>query len=146
MDNSLYNKYKGIDLSEPLVNLYVELITQDETNQKVFLYIGQKMSDVMRPNSETKIGATVSDMVQDIKVVRPVLRKKDGKYENVLEHMERKRAERIVQSLLMTGLCYYELVGKSKVFYLTNRGIQVMKRIVELKKASANSSNKTANK
>jgi hypothetical protein len=138
MNNELYNKYKRVHLTPQLVEMFSELLMEDEVNLKVFLYIGQRMSKALDPNSDTKLGATVNDIVKDIKVLRPVLRKKDGKYENVLTNIERKRAERAVHSLLMTGLCYYEPVGKSHVIYCTNRGIQVMKHIFEKRKALVN--------
>lgn len=133
MDNKMYNKYKGVKLSPPLVELFSDLILEDEVNLKIFLYIGQKMSKAMDPNSDTKLGATVNDMVEDIKVLRPV-QQKGGKYENVLANIDRKRAERAVQALLMTGLCYYEPVGKSKVIYCTDRGVQVLRHIYERQK------------
>ncbi len=136
MDNRMYNRYKGIQLSQPLVELFTDLISEDEVNLRIFIYIGQKMLKAMDPNSDTKLGATVNDMVEDIKVLRPV-QQKGREFENVLTNVERKRAERAVQSLLLTGLCYFESVGRSKVIYCTERGTQVLRNINTRQKEKA---------
>ena len=128
MDNQLYTKYKGNLLNEHLIDMFTDLLLVDEVNVKIFMYVGQKMLKAMDPSDDTKLGATVNGMVKDIKILRPV-KGRAGTYEQVLTNIDRKRAERAVQSLLMTGLCYYEAVGKTKVIYCTDRGNQVLRHI-----------------
>lgn len=127
MNNEMYNKYKDVELTEPLVNMYAELIAKDEITKKVFVYIGKRTELARLNTSNSKIGATISGITTDIQTFRNVKVKNSNKFKKVQAPMERKHVERVVTSLLLTGLCYYEEVGKTKVIYCTKRGIQVLR-------------------
>jgi predicted transcriptional regulator len=134
MDNGLYNKYKGVKLNDQLVQMFTDLIEEDDVTRKIFIYIGKKMGEARGENSPSKIGATITDMTNDIYITRPVKIRGKSKYKITEAKLDRKRAERAVQSLMLTGLCYYEQVGKTKVIYCTERGIQVLKNIYNREK------------
>lgn len=136
----MYNKYKDVKINDQLANMYSELIEEDEVTLKIFIYIG-KRTGVAREKESLSIGATITDMTKDIVVNRPVKLKGKSKFKMTEALLDRKRAERAVQSLLLTGLCYYEQVGKTKVIYCTERGFQVL-RIVHTKQKQIES-NKT---
>lgn len=129
MDNELYNKYKNVVLSPELAEMFADLIMEDEVTLKVFKYIGIRIRQAKENDSISKIGATITDMTNDLLVNRPVKLKGKSKFKMTEAHIDRKRAERAVQSLLLTGLCYYEQVGKTKVIYSTRRGFQVLQII-----------------
>lgn len=129
MDNELYNKYKNVVLSPELAEMFADLIMEDEVTLKVFKYIGIRIRQAKENDSISKIGATITDMTNDLLVNRPVKLKGKSKFKMTEAHIDRKRAERAVQSLFLTGLCYYEQVGKTKVIYSTRRGFQVLQII-----------------
>lgn len=123
-----------MQLTEPLAQMFTDLIMQDEVTLKIFKYIGMKMYSAIEEGSQSKIGATITDMTNDIMVTRPVKLKGKSKFKITEANLDRKRAERDVQSLLLTGLCYYEQVGKTKVIYYTERGVEVLRNIAEREK------------
>lgn len=126
----MYNKYKRVTLSPDQIQMFADIIGQDEVTQKIFLFIGTKMAHLEEiENSSNRIGATIKDMSIEIQINRKV--KGKSKYKVVKAPLDRKRAERIVQQLLMTGLIYFELVGITKVLFLTDRGIVVLKELVQ---------------
>ncbi len=124
----MYNKYKEAKLSDELTQMFTELIMEDEVTLKIFIYIG-KRTGVAKEKESVSIGATITDMTNDIMVNRPVKLKGKSKFKMTEAFLDRKRAERAVQSLLLTGLCYYEQVGKTKVIYCTGRGFDVLRII-----------------
>lgn len=128
----MYNKYKRVTLSPDQIQMFADIIGQDEVTQKIFLFIGTKMARLEEiENSSNRIGATINDMSIEIQINRSVKIKGKSKYKVAKAPLDRKRAERIVQQLLMTGLIYFELVGKTKVLFLTDRGIVVLKELVQ---------------
>ncbi|MEX3623641.1 hypothetical protein [Viridibacillus arvi] len=129
MNNAMYNKYKQINLTAPLIEMYTELIEKDEVTRKIFVYIGKKMAESIEPDTQTKIGATINNIAKDLVVNRNVRIRGSAKFKVAQAQLDRKHVERIIHSLLLTGLCYYEQVGKTKVIYCTDRGIQVLRNI-----------------
>lgn len=132
MDNEMHIKYKHIKLDPPLIEMFTELIEKDEITRSIFVYIGKQM--VLSPNptsSVTKIGATINGIANNLIVSRRVKRKVRGRvtFELVETTVERKNVERVMNTLLLTGLCYYEKVGNTKVIYPTERGISVLKSL-----------------
>lgn len=127
----MYQKYKHINLSPPLIEMFTELIEKDEATRLIFIYVGKQMALSMDPNSDTKFGATISSITNEVYLYRRVKRKVRGgaKFELVETTVERKHVERVVSSLLLTGLCYYEQVGKAKVIYPTENGLAVLKML-----------------
>lgn len=132
MDNAMYQKYKDIKLNPPLIEMFTDLIEKDEVTRSIFIYIGRRMAVIASDlNSESKIGATINSITSDLIVKRRVKKTIRGKvvFEPIETNLERKHVERVVNSLLLTGLCYFEQVGKTKVIYPTERGLDVLKAL-----------------
>ena len=132
MNNAMNQKYKHITLNPPLIEMFTELIEKDETTRSIFIYIGKKMAGISAdPNSKSKVGATINSISNDLIVKRRVRKKvrTNITFELVETNLERKHVERVVNSLLLTGLCYFEEIGKTKVIYPTERGLEVLKAL-----------------
>lgn len=132
MDNAMNQKYKDIKLNPPLIEMFTDLIGKDEVTRSIFIYIGRRLAVIASDlNSESKIGATINSITSDLIVKRRVKKTIRGKvvFEPIETNLERKHVERVVNSLLLTGLCYFEQVGKTKVIYPTERGLDVLKAL-----------------
>ncbi len=117
MDRSLYEKYKDIKLPVDLVNMYADIVINDEAARKVLIHIGKHTAD------EEELGLTVGQIVERVHIQRKVQKSNSFVIQNA--NIDRKHAERVVHSLQMMGLCYYRPVPPSKVINFTVRGKQV---------------------
>lgn len=114
--------------------MYIEIMEQDAAMMKVFRYIGRQQSQA--GNTQEPTGVTINDLVENIQVDRLVKKQKNTrnfKYEQALTNLHRKTAERIIDKLNVMALIYYKPVKPYKFIYLTERGKQLLVRIIELK-------------
>lgn len=133
MDIDLHEKYKTLRFSNPeTVNMFIDILEQDPLMIKVFTYIG-----AYQVNHGDEVGITISDLVENINVVRLIKKDKSSSrnftYQQATTHIHRKTAEKVVDKLSAMTLIYYKPVKPYKFIYLTERGKQIFKKIAELK-------------
>lgn len=137
MDTELHVKYKNTKLSDDAVEMFYEIINQDKVLVKVFQYIAIEQKNQSELGTPT--GITINDIVEHVTVER--LERQDTgkrssyKYQQTHTHIHRKTAEKLVDKLLFMSLLYYKPVKPYKFLYLTQRGTQVLMKIVEHKNA-----------
>lgn len=139
MDLQLYEKYKNVlfpkESHEKVLDMFAEIIEQDTGMIKVFKYIGEHERKF--ENAAEPAGITINDLINDIEVTRLVKKKKTSRnftYEQAKTNLHRKTAERIVDKLSVMSLIYFKPVKPYKFIYLTERGKQVLIRIIEIKR------------
>ena len=81
-------------------------------------------------------GVSISHIIENVKVER-LVRKNVGKnkyvYEEVFTNIERKNVEKMVDKLMFMSLIYHEAIKPYKFLFLTNRGKQLIAKLVENK-------------
>ena len=135
MDIQLHEKYKKVlfPRDSELMDMYIEIREQDAAMMKVFRYIGKQQSQA---GTAQESGLTINDLIENIQVDRLVKKQKNSrkfKYEQALTNLHRKTAERIIDKLNVMSLIYYKSVKPYKFIFLTERGKQLLVRIIELK-------------
>jgi predicted transcriptional regulator len=135
MDTDLHTKHKNLTFpNTEMVDMYIDIMKSDPTMLKVFTYIAKESQSSIK----SEIGITINDLVENIQMKRLVRKDNKGKnytYESVITNLHRKTAEKIVDRLQYMSLLYYKAVKPYKFFYLTIRGKQLIKRVVELRTA-----------
>lgn len=129
MNEFLHQKYENISLPTDIVDMFVEVLKQDDLNYAVLRPILEKH----------KLGqpCTIAQLIENIKVDRRV--GKRNKETNSLmfaiekTNIDRKAAEKIVDRLSYMGLIYSTPELPYKRLYLTRRGIQIIKAYMESK-------------
>lgn len=122
LDYDLNKRYENVHLSPELREMYADLIQADEATLKTFLVIAKY-------SSQESIGITISQITDLVSINR---KEKHGHtFETTHKNITRKYAERVVDKLLLTGLCYYYSIPPSKVIRLTTRGSEVLKVITK---------------
>lgn len=121
MNKTLYEKYKDIQLTKELIQMFADIIFNDEAARKILIHIGKHTTD------EEVLGITIGQLVEQVKLKRKV--QKGKSFVNQIANIDRKHVERVVTSLQMMGLCYYRSIPPSKVINFTIRGKQVAAEI-----------------
>lgn len=121
MDKDLYEKYKEVQLPIEVVQMFSDIIVKDEATRKVLIHIAKHTTD------EEEMGITIGQLVDRVKLKRKVQKGKTFVVENT--NINRKHAERIVNSLSMMGLCYFRTLPPTRVINFTIRGKQVAAEI-----------------
>lgn len=143
MDNDLHLKYEKVKFSDEILDMFIDILEEDQPVIRVLYYIAQELKDKEKPSSEqdgTINGVTINNIVENVKIERLVRHNKGKsyKYETEITHIHRKTAERIIDKLLSMSLLYYKPVKPYKIIYLTYRGKQILKRLYERKKETIN--------
>jgi hypothetical protein len=133
LDSTLHEKYKHVKFSDELVDMYIEILNQDDSLSKVFNYIA--IEERRQIKEERHVGITINDIVENVSTVRATRQStgKSYKYVNTNTKIHRKTAEKIVDKLLCMSLLYYKPVKPYKMLFLTSRGKQVLIKIVDMK-------------
>lgn len=136
MNIELHNKHINVNFSENIVQMFSDIIGEDKTTKKVFLYIGRALKQ-QKINSQFR-GITVNDIVQNNTVERreKVTKGKSFTFQQVKKNIDRKAAEKIVDKLLDMSLLYYTPVKPYKFLDLTNRGWQITEEILNKSKGA----------
>ncbi|RJG21336.1 hypothetical protein [Paenibacillus thiaminolyticus] len=127
MDDLINNKYEDITFTEVQNNMFSDLVESDIALKRVLMVIA-KHSQTHKDN-EVSGGITVKDITEQIILDRKVRKGKKG-FTTETTYINRKHAERVVETLLKMSLCYkVPFTHPSKLIYPTVRGISVSKEL-----------------
>ncbi|MCE4050730.1 MULTISPECIES: hypothetical protein [Bacillaceae] len=130
MDHNLHELHKHVKFSDEVLAMFIDIIGQDPSLLKVFQYIA------IEEQRNKERGVSISHIIENVKVER-LVRKTVGKnkyvYEEVFTNIERKNVEKMVDKLMFMSLIYHEAIKPYKFLFLTNRGKQLIAKLVENK-------------
>jgi hypothetical protein len=131
MNSELHKKHQNVTFPPSLVEMFTEIINEDKTTRKVFIFIGKTLNNQKKVQNHIQ-GVTVNDIVENVKVERreKVQKGKSFTYQQVNTNIDRKAAERIVDKLLDMSLLYYTPIKPYKFLYMTNRGWQITEEMI----------------
>ncbi len=130
LDHNLHELHKHVKFSDEVLAMFIDIIGQDPSLLKVFQYIA------IEEQRNKERGVSISHIIENVKVER-LVRKTVGKnkyvYEEVFTNIERKNVEKMVDKLMFMSLIYHEAIKPYKFLFLTNRGKQLIAKLVENK-------------
>jgi len=130
LDHTLHELHKHVKFSDEVLEMFIHIIGQDPGLLKVFQYIA------IEEQKNKERGVSISHIIENVKVER-LVRKNVGKnkyvYEEVFTNIERKNVEKMVDKLMFMSLIYHEAIKPYKFLFLTNRGKQLIAKLVENK-------------
>jgi hypothetical protein len=131
LEAELIQEYKNVSLTKEIVEMFADIIQEDEWMFEVFYYIVKRRQD----EKDNFIGVTVNEISKDVKLERPVkvIKGKHTNFEIQTTNIHRQAAGKIVDKLLAMSLLSYKPLTPYKYFFLTKRGLQVIKEIVDRK-------------
>ena len=131
LESGLIQEYKNVSLTKEIVEMFADIIQEDEWMLEVFYYIVKRRQD----EKEKFIGVTVNEISKDVKLERPVkvVKGKHANFEIQTTNIHRQAAGKIVDKLLAMSLLSYKPLTPYKYLFITKRGLQVIKEIVDRK-------------
>lgn len=130
----IHTAYKDVEFSEEVAEMFASIIFNDEWTKIVFLYIMKRRQD----EDQNFKGVTINDITQEVKIQRPVKVGKGKKYHFEIreENIERNAASKIVDKLYAMSLLYFEPLTPYKLYFPTDRAVQVLKELYKIMKKS----------
>lgn len=131
LEIELVREYKNVSLTKEITEMFADIIEEDEWMLEVFYYIVKRRQD----EKENFIGVTVNEISKDVKLERPVkvVKGKQTNFKLQTTNIHRQAAGKIVDKLLAMSLLSYKPLTPYKYFFITKRGLQVIKEIVDRK-------------
>ena len=132
MNEALSEKYQQNKFTEEMVEMFADIIEEDEILYNVFHYIG---SQVNKQYQETKYmrGISINEIVEHVVIDRRVKKPKGKSYSLKLErtNISRRSAESSVGTIASMSLITEKVMHPYKFLISTIRGQQVL---IELEK------------
>lgn len=139
MNEVLSEKYKQNKFTEEVVEMFADIIEEDEILYNVFHYIG---SQVNKQYQETKYmrGISINEIVESVVIDRRVKKPKGKSYSLKLErtNISRRSAEGSVATLASMSLITEKIMHPYKFLISTIRGQQVLVELGKRKKSNEN--------
>ncbi|MDR4173394.1 hypothetical protein CN327_30515 [Bacillus cereus] len=127
MNEVLSEKYKIIKFPDEVVNMFADILEEDEILYNVFHYIG---SEVNKQYQETKYmrGISINEIVGNVVIDRRVKKLKGKSYSLEVErtNISRRSAEVSVSTLSSMSLITEKIMHPYKFLISTIRGQQVL--------------------
>lgn len=133
MEMQLHQKYIDVDFSREQVSMFTDIVESDIAMKRCILAIGQHAD--LHKNDGINAGISIKELSEKIIIQRKVMRKQK-KYELVDANIDRKHAERIIDSLLKMTLCYYKSFHPTKLIFLTPRGRNIASEIIRRQRSA----------
>ncbi|MGM9986224.1 MAG: hypothetical protein ACI35O_03245 [Bacillaceae bacterium] len=133
MNESQHKAHIDLAFDNATAAMFAEIITNDEFLEKVFLYIGKELNKQYKENNQMT-GVTANEVVEHV-IVDRLTRKSVGKtftFEQTNTNINRKAAERCIDTLLCMSLLYEKPMKPYKFVLLTRRGQQVLVALQQL--------------
>ncbi|EJQ43613.1 hypothetical protein IEQ_04941 [Bacillus cereus BAG6X1-2] len=139
MNEVLSEKYKQNKFTEEVVEMFADIIEEEEILYKVFHYIG---SQVNKQYQETKYmrGISINEIVESVVIDRRVKKARGKSYSLELErtNISRRSAEGSVATLASMSLITEKIMHPYKFLISTIRGQQVLVELGKRKKSNEN--------
>jgi len=124
VEASLHHQFKDVAFSNEVIDMFAHILKEDRASIEILRFIA----------AQQKVNEKVSilHISENVKVERKVGVKHKGEkmyFETKVTNIDRKAAERTVNMLATMSLLYSENLKPYKFFYLTIRGVLVLKRI-----------------
>jgi hypothetical protein len=125
----LHQQYINVEFTKEQVSMFTDIVELDLPMKRILLAIGQH-ADVHK-DDELNAGISIKQLAEKVIINRKVQDRRRGKKFGIQEtNIDRKHAERIVDSLLKMSLCYYKSFHPTKLIFLTPRGRMIATEIV----------------
>ena len=122
MNEILSEKYQTIKFTDEVVNMFADILEQDEILYSVFLYIGNVVNKQFQ---ETKYmrGISINEIVENVVIDRRVKKTKGKSYSLEVErtNISRRSAEISVSTLSSMSLIYEKTMHPYKFLISTYR-------------------------
>lgn len=136
LNEILSEKYQTIKFTDEVVNMFADILEQDEILYSVFLYIGNVVNKQFQ---ETKYmrGISINEIVENVVIDRRVKKTKGKSYSLEVErtNISRRSAEISVSTLSSMSLIYEKTMHPYKFLISTYRGQQVLIELGKRKKS-----------
>lgn len=130
MEMQLHLKYINIEFSTDQISMFADIVEEDLAMKRTLLTIAQH-ADAHKNESDLNSGISIKQISEKVIINRRVQKEgKSKKYITSDTNIDRKHAERIVDSLLNMTLCYYKSFHPTKVLYLTARGRSIATELI----------------
>ncbi|TKI85093.1 hypothetical protein [Bacillus mycoides] len=137
MNEVLSEKYQTIKFADEVVNMFADILEQDEILYSVFLYIGNIVNKQFQETTYMR-GISINEIVENVVIDRRVKKTKGKSYSLEVErtNISRRSAEISVSTLSSMSLIYEKTMHPYKFLILTYRGQQVLIELGKRKKVN----------
>ncbi|MDM5185926.1 hypothetical protein QUF99_00180 [Bacillus sp. DX4.1] len=135
MNEVLSEKYQTIRFTDEVVNMFADILEQDEILYNVFLYIGNVVNTQFQETNYMR-GISINEIVENVVIDRRVKKTKGKSYSLEVErtNISRRSAEISVSTLSSMSLIYEKVMHPYKFLISTYRGQQVLIELGKRKK------------
>jgi len=135
VEYQLHLNHLDVDFTKEQVAMFADIVDADLPMKRILLTIGQHAD--LHKEDELNTGISIKQLSEKVIINRKVQDRRKGKKYGLQEtNIDRKHAERIVDSLLKMSLCYYKSFHPTKLIFMTSRGRLVAMEIVRRHKES----------
>ncbi|RUS44952.1 hypothetical protein [Cohnella sp. AR92] len=135
MEIQMHQRYIDVEFTKEQVAMFTDIVESDLPMRRILLAIGQHADT--HKDDELSSGISIKQLSEKVIINRKVQDRKNKKKFSLQDtYIERKHAERVVETLLKMSLCYYKSFHPTKLIFLSPRGRMVAGEIVRRHKDS----------
>ncbi|WP_240420379.1 hypothetical protein [Paenibacillus periandrae] len=135
MEFQMHQQYIELEFNKEQIKMFADIVELDLPMKRILLSIGQH-ADANKDN-ELSAGISIKQLSEKVIITRKVQERGKGKKYGLQEaNIDRKHAERIVESLLKMSLCFYKSFHPTKLIFLSPRGRSIAAEILRRHKES----------